>query len=400
MSSNAPSPPQEHLLHFAALETLMESDRALAHAPEMAIDEPHRLEQITPSWLEEIMAKNTQGARLLELTSTDAHDGMTDRGKWSLVWNDVGKAADLPANIFVKATPHPPLHREMLSVLHMDEAEVKFYRDIHPEIPGVAPDAYYFKSYGGGRSIIILEDLVERGCRPYVQGDELTLAHAKAVAVTQAKFHAQFWGSDRFTQDLTWIRPRTCRFGWPWLFNTHADVRQLFIDTASSSELPPHAAETLKYWHKHAWDFFHQWDTKPLTMAHGDSHIGNTYSRPDGSAGYYDWQVIFAANGLRDLAYFLYSGFIDDMRHQHEREVFDLYIDTLKDYGVKLDRENAWNDFCLFSIDRWDAAIMAFVHGTYGHSREGQLRQFNTVAGGLIDNDVLGRLRSAARHIG
>ncbi len=389
----------EAKLHQETLAALTESDWALAHAPAMAIDEVHRLDQIDKAWLNATLGAGVPGAELLELVDTDAHAGMTDRKKWRLTWNASGEKAGLPGAIFVKATPDSGAHREMLAVLHMDEAEAKFFRQLHPENPGLAPEAYYFRSYGGGRSLIILEDLEARGCRPFWQADHLSLDHARAIAVTQARFHAKYWGTERLAGDLHWVRPRTRRFGWPWLFDAHHRVRQTFLDTATEDQLPPHARSVLQTWHDHCRDLYRHWDTKTLTVIHGDSHIGNTYLRPDGSAGYYDWQVVFAANGLRDLAYFLYSGFTDEQRRNHEQEVFDLYIDTLAECGVRLDREEAWNDFLLFALDRWDAGMMSFVHGTYNHARSAQLRQFAAVAGAIADHDIAGRLAAELRRL-
>lgn len=390
--------PQADSLHLATLEALIQSDRTLAHAPSLAIDEPHELGQVTAAWLEQVLAADVPGARLGELANTEAHSGMTDRQKWRLDWNEPGRRAGLPESIFVKATPHLPAHREMLSVLHMDEAEVKFFHSIYPEVTAIAPACHYGRSYGGGRALIILEDLVERGAHPFWQADSCTLGHARAIALAQAQLHATFWQSERLRGDLNWVRPRPRRFGWPWLYRAHREVRQTFLDTATERELPASAADTLRVWHRHAGAVFNHWDTLPLTVTHGDAHLGNTYANGDGTAGYFDWQVVFASHGLRDLSYFLMSALTTEQRAAHEREIFDLYIDQLADLGVSVDRDDAWNTYCLFVFELWDAAIMTYIHGTYNHAVEAQLRQFRSIADALEQNDVAGRLASLIRR--
>ena len=66
--------------------------------------------------------------------------------------------------------------------------------------------------------------------------------------------------------------------------------------------------------------------------------------------------------------------------------------------GVRLERAEAWNDYCLFAFDRWDAVIKEVVKGSYGHARSAQLRSLKTIQGCLLDNDVPGRLNHLIRH--
>ena len=385
-------------LHKYALETLASADYALAHAPSLALTEPHTVEAVTADWLNAVLGSGVAHAKLDELIVVDAHDGMTSRKKWRLHWNDAGKDAGLPSSIFVKAFPSTPYHRESIAILHLQDAEVNFYRVLCSENPELAPTAYYFKNYPGGRFMILLEDLTERGCRPYWQADDCSIAHARAVAVTQARFHAKYWESNRLVGDLAWVRPRTKRFGWSWLRNSFCDVRRNFLDKATEEEIPADAVALLRTWNKNANAVFDYWENKPHTVLHGDSHLGNTFSYPDGRAGYYDWQVMFSGHGLRDLSYFLMSALTNTDRIAHEKEIFELYLETLAEGGVRLERQEAWNDYCLFAFDRWDAVIKEVTKGSYGHGRKGQLRSLKTIAGCLLDNDVPGRLDYLIRH--
>lgn len=385
-------------LHEHALAVLAEADLALAHAPGLAIAEPHAIGDVTRAWLQEVLAGAVPGARLIGLVEEEAHDGMTSRMKWSLQWNETGAAAGLPAMLFAKATPPAGYLRETLAMLHMHELETRFYRQIQPENPDLAPRAHYARSYPGGRFLILLEGLEEKGCRPYWQVDECGIDHVRAVVVALAGLHAKYWGSDRFQGDLAWVRPRTRRFGWTWLRQSFGKTRNAFLEQAGSEILPPAAAELLRRWDRHADAVFDHWEHKPRTLLHGDSHVGNTFSYPDGRAGLFDWQVIFAGSGLRDLAYFMLSALSNENRIVHEKPVFQLYLDVLAGNGVVLDRDRAWNDYCLFALDRWDAAIKSYTHGFYGHATSGQLRSLKSIVGSLLDNDVGGRLDSLLQN--
>ena len=50
------------------------------------------------------------------------------------------------------------------------------------------------------------------------------------------------------------------------------------------------------------------WRQPPLTLIHGDAHLGNVYFRDDGTAGFYDWQLVNANTPLCDVSYFLFFG--------------------------------------------------------------------------------------------
>jgi hypothetical protein len=169
-------------LHHEALSALERADLALAHVPDLVVDGPNLLEHVIADFLDEVLAGDAPGASLVELDVVEAHDGMTSRRKWRLEWKDAGRRAGLPSSVFVKATPDVPYLRETLSVLHMAENEVNFYSRLQPELPDLAPQAYYARSYPGGRFLLVIEDLAGRGIRPFTLADDCSLKHAYADA--------------------------------------------------------------------------------------------------------------------------------------------------------------------------------------------------------------------------
>jgi hypothetical protein len=396
--TNPKYPLENAIYHRAALDSLMQADLALCYAPKLNISEPHHLGDITREWLETTLGADVAGAELEKLVVEDEHSGMTSRRKWGLQWNAAGVAAGLPATIFVKATPDEPYHRETLAVLHMHELEARFYTQIQPEIPTLAPKAWYAKSYAGGRFLILLEDLESSNCKPHWMKDEVGVDHLRAVTRTLATLHATFWDSPRLLTDLSWLRPRTCRFGWPWLSQTMSDVRRALPEKARehgvyAQILPGDMAATLSLWDEYADRVFAWMDTLPRTVLHGDSHLGNTFSYADGRAGMFDWQVMFSGHGLRDFAYFLFSAIDEQTRQGHEKELFNLYIDTLAGQGVNLDRDEAWNLYCLFILDHWDAASTSIVHGSYNHATAALVRGLTAIAGAIQEHGIGERLR-------
>jgi len=167
--------------------------------------------------------------------------------------------------------------------------------------------------------------------------DNCSVEYARAVAITQAKIHSKYWNSDRFEQDMVWVRPRCRRFGEIWLRNFFLDTYTRFLESDLGKNLPPSVLDLIRKWTEN-WVAVHEyWDNKPPTLLHGDSHLGNSMEYADGTAGYFDWQCLFRGYGYRDLSYFLMSGFSIPDCKAHEREIFDLYTDTLEQNGVKVD---------------------------------------------------------------
>ncbi len=77
----------------------------------------------------------------------------------------------------------------------------------------------------------------------------------------------------------------------------------------------------------------------PVTLLHGDAHIGNTYVLPDGTVGFLDWQVARRGNWSQDVGYFVQGALTEPDRREHERSILEAYRLEL-DRG--LDPATAW----------------------------------------------------------
>lgn len=387
-----------HAVHEHALKMLEVADYTLAYAPDIKLDGVYTMDQVTPEWLSQVLASQVQGAEVISANSLGGHEGMTSRHKWRLEWNSKGQQAGLPTAIFFKATPESPQLREMLSLLHMAELEAHVYSELQQDLNGLIPKAYYARSYPGGRFIIILEDLDEAGVTPHWMGDTCTIDHARAVAVAQAKIHSKFWNSPRFQQDLVWVRPRSRRFGELWLRKFFDGNRKAFLASDLGKSSPEYVRDFINKWNDNCVACYDYWDRKPQTIVHGDSHLGNTLGYTDGSAGYYDWQCLFRGYGYRDLSYFLMSALTSEDCKEHERDIFNLYTDTLEEHGVQVDRSEAWRDYCLLAVERFDSAMTSLTNGGYGHARHAFERQIRTISAALQDHDVSQLLDQVLRN--
>ena len=385
------------ILHEHALDMLEAADLALSHIDDIGLEEVHRAEQITPAWLESVLSAGVPEARLEQAECVEGHDGMTDRRRWRLSWDTAGEQARLPEAIFVKATPDKPYLRETLSMLHMAEHEVRFYDTLQPDVSDISPKGYFGSFHPGGRFMLITEDLEASGKRPFWLHHECSVEHARSVVTALARLHAAFWETGRFEKDLGWVRPRLTKFGRKWHRQSFQTARGKYPATELAESMPDKVRQILSLWSSNDLAIYDYWASLPQTILHGDSHLGNTYSAPDGTAGYFDWQVIFRENGLRDVSYFLGSALSNDQRTVHEKSIVEGYFDELEARGIAINRAKAWRDFALYGLDRFDAHMKTHVFGGYGHTLEGRIRGRDALFGSLVDYDVLDLMQHVVR---
>ena len=81
----------------------------------------------------------------------------------------------------------------------------------------------------------------------------------------------------------------------------------------------------------------------PLTLLHGDPHIGNTYVLPHDDIGFLDWQVVRRGNWSHDVGYFLVSALTVADRRRSEAELIEAYRGALAPPGgERPSKEEAW----------------------------------------------------------
>jgi len=141
------------------------------------------------------------------------------------------------------------------------------------------------------------------------------------------------------------------------------------------------------------------WEAMPPTLCHGDNHLGNTFTNPDGSAGIYDWQVFHKMNGLRDFAYFLMHSVPTDLRRAEEKNLLERYLHGLTENGAGAEvptLAEAWDSYRLLTIDGW--IIIVFTLAAGGMQPDDRMevtavRAVNT----LVDLDVEQAISAALR---
>ena len=97
---------------------------------------------------------------------------------------------------------------------------------------------------------------------------------------------------------------------------------------------------------------------------HGDAHLGNMFA--DGATpGFLDWAVVSCAPSLRDVAYFLGNSVPTALRRAREHELTARYCERLREGGVALDFDSAWQQYRVQLITAWIAALVTAAMGSH-----------------------------------
>lgn len=106
----------------------------------------------------------------------------------------------------------------------------------------------------------------------------------------------------------------------------------------------------------------------PVTLTHGDAHIGNTYVLPNGDVGFLDWQVVRRGRWSQDVGYFLIGSLTEADRRRHERDLIEAYRTALDvPAAERPGQEAAWREYR--STPAYGLAIWLSTLGSDGWQR-------------------------------
>lgn len=323
------------------------------------------LDSLTTAELGTAIGGDVPDARLLTHEVEIDSRGTTDRARLHLTWNQAGVDAALPASAFAKGTSSQLAPRVIVSGFGCHTYETRFFQQIHPSVADLTIRPYVSRSGPGGRYVIAFEDIALRGDVTFFNtDDECPKEHAEAVIDLLAKLHGRFWRSPRFESDLAWLETYSRRPGGNFMqrFFTWSEKRFM----AQDREVPDEVRRLTKTYVQNQPQLIKIWEAMPQTLCHGDTHLGNTFANPDGSAGIYDWQVFHKMNGLRDLAYFLMHSIPTELRRAEEKNLIERYLAGLAEAGAGNQVPSfaeAFDTYRLLTVDGWIAIVFTLAAG-------------------------------------
>jgi hypothetical protein len=148
-----------------------------------------------------------------------------------------------------------------------------------------------------------------------------------------------FLVSPRFRGDLAWVAAPRRRHG-RRLQDIGPELVRKQLEFDFKAELLRPIGRPLERLWDDLWRLLEILETEPVTLLHGDPHIGNTYVLPDGRGGLLDWQLMVRGRWAHDLTYLMVTGLTpEDRGHTSGRSPA---ISMRSRRVSSLDAEAAW----------------------------------------------------------
>ncbi|HKU37202.1 MAG TPA: oxidoreductase family protein [Polyangiales bacterium] len=237
-----------------------------------------------------------------------------------------------PATLIAKFAADHASTREMIGSFDGYAREVRFYRELAPDI-GLGTPRCYFAHYDreAEACCLLLEDLGD--AEPVDPDQGYSLEQAQHVLEQLAAMHARHWNR---VDHLEWLQIDAALF---------ANVRAGFIKGLPAiverygRQYPTLARVARQFAPFFAGDeVLAQTRRPPLTLAHGDIHPDNVFL-PKARGGRFaiiDWQSVQVSRlGTYDVARLLCVGMRPELRRRHERALLRHYHRKLCEHGVR-----------------------------------------------------------------
>jgi hypothetical protein len=166
-----------------------------------ATDVPVRTREITGEWLTAVLCGGHPGAEVESYRLDDVSSGTSSRWRATVTYNDAGRAAGLPTELFAK-TSLSWTQRLLLGMADVLTGEPGFYGHLRPHLDIEAPRGYHGAvDRASGRSIALIEDIPTTKnalfCTPQ---RPISRAEIESLLTSMAEWHGRYWNSPKLDQ--------------------------------------------------------------------------------------------------------------------------------------------------------------------------------------------------------
>ncbi|MCB2048281.1 MAG: phosphotransferase [Novosphingobium sp.] len=242
-------------------------------------------------------------------------------------------SADLPRDVIVKM---------VIGEAGVDgalyETEVQMYREVLPGL-GIPQIACLGAAYEDEteRLVLLLEDLsAKQPFFPLSTLKPLTPDRVAALLSHLAKLHARYWNSPELDTMGSWLG--TLLKGRQFDFLNAICVpaiTQMAEESTYRADLIARTGWTPEQlWNGVKATHAYHAKVQPRTLVHGDTGAHNTFHLPDGTFGFYDWQLSASGCWAHDVHYHIIESLSIADRKANERALIQHYLDELAKNGV------------------------------------------------------------------
>ncbi|MCR9105963.1 MAG: ecdysteroid 22-kinase family protein [Gammaproteobacteria bacterium] len=255
----------------------------------------------------------------------------------------------LPHSVFVKLPMESLATHWFFSVINSWRLESHFFRHVAPHVPLQTP-VTYATAWQGSRFFLVQENLnANDQVTLFTNPDMLQGPSQNQVALCLdafARLHAKHVHLSPAEREA--ILPLEYHlFLSPSMGLASRSLNALALSPCMKKRpgrIPAEVAAAYEQSIEH-WDvLLEHWFSGPLSLLHGDSHLGNFYQIGD-EMGMLDWQAAHWGKGIRDVQYFLIDAMPASELAAQERDWVDYYVQRRAVHGAPLEREAAWQDY-------------------------------------------------------
>jgi Phosphotransferase enzyme family len=273
----------------------------------------------------------------------------------------------LPRSLFVKLPMESLSMRWFFSIIKSWQLESYFFRSVARDLPLRTPVTYATRSRGT-RFYLVQENLHEDPSVELFTSFAMlkgpSLEQVRMCLDAFARLHSVHFGLPPQERDR--ILPlRYHLFLSPAMRPVSYALNRFALDPCMKKHpgvIPLQLAEAYRLTIKH-WDtLLAHWFSGPLSLLHGDSHLGNVFVTGD-EIGMLDWQAAHWGKGIRDVHYFMTDSLPAATLAAHERELVDYYVQRRAHHGAPIAFEQTWEDYRSLSFQTLMTIIVAVGYG-------------------------------------
>ena len=278
----------------------------------------------------------------------------------------------LPQTAYAKLPCPEIATRVFANAVGFWKVEEAFCERVASRVPIRVPKVYAV-ARRGARFVLLLENLGELpGARMFINRDMAagtTIERARMCLRTFAQLHAEFWGWSTEEREALFPNQLHVYLSPGGRAKTRA-LNAASIAPARRAAPDLFAAEHVAICRRavEKWDaLVDTWYSGRLTLIHGDSHLANCFEYPGPNGpqmGMIDFQGMQWCKGIRDVQYFLINSLEPDLLAAHEEELIGFYVGELEQRGVRLDFQEARDQYRAFSFQTLMVALTSIGLGT------------------------------------
>jgi len=261
--------------------------------------------QFSPQWMTTIIAGRHPGARVSAVRLIDGSDGTCSRARLGLEYAE----GSGPTTVFAKSKGDLK-HRILQLMTGNWFIEARLFGTQpsgtqialpleHPVVYHTVLDRLRINE------LIVMEDLSQRSVILNDATRPLSVDDVASGLRGLASLHSAFWRfSDSTYPALKWVQPckATRIFQWLMMYGWDRGLARL-KDNLPEQVVTFGAEKMVACWAQ----YLSSVSKGPMTLLHGDAHVGNTYLVPGGDLGFLDWATVRRGNWAYDVGYFIIS---------------------------------------------------------------------------------------------